>query len=117
MRSDHGSFDEQEWTAEERARFSALSREHTPPPELERRTTHALRDRGLLGRRRISARVVVGLLLAASLVFAAGALVGYAAAARRPAPAIEPSVASTRSVAQIDTTDSATPRTRHVVWY
>jgi len=118
MRTDQRSFDENEWTAEERARFAALGAERVPPPQLEQRTVTALRERGLLGRRsRISPPVIIGLLLAASIVFAAGALVGYAAANRKPAQVPERAVASTRSVAQLDSGDSTARRARHVVWY
>ena len=118
MQSDQRSFDENEWTADERARFAALGSERVPPPQLEQRTVVALRERGLIGRRsRFSPPVIIGLLLAASIVFAAGALVGYAAANRKPADVPGRSVASTRSVAQLDSADSTARRARHVVWY
>jgi len=118
MQKDQRSFDESEWTADERARFAALSTERLPPPELEQRTVAALRERGMLGRRsRFSPAVIIGLLLAASIVFVAGALVGYAAANRKPAVVPDRSVASTRSVAQLDSADSTARRARHVVWY
>ena len=118
MRTDQRSFDENEWTTDERARFVALSSERFPPPRLEQRTVAELRERGMLGRRpRFSPPVIVGLLLAASMVFTAGALVGYAAASRKPSDGPERAVSSTRSVAQIDSVDSATRRARHVVWY
>jgi hypothetical protein len=118
MRNDERSFDENEWTAEERARFAALSAERQPPAEMEHLTMQALRSRGLLGRHsRFSAPMIVGLLLAASVVFVAGLLAGYAAASRRPAGPTEQSVASARSVARLDSVDSSLQRTRHVVWY
>lgn len=116
--NDDRSFDENEWTPEERARLGALSAERVPRPELESRTVSALQQQGLLGgRRRISARFVVGALLAASAVFVAGALVGYAAANRRPAPSAPPTVASTRAVAQIESTVVPAAPSKHVVWY
>jgi hypothetical protein len=118
MRNDNGSFDESDWTADERARLTALSSERIPPSALKQRTVRALHDRALLGRpARISTLRIVGLLLAASIVFVAGAFVGYAVANRRPTGATEPLVASTRAVAQLDSVDSATRKARHVVWY
>jgi hypothetical protein len=115
--NDDRSFDENEWTPEERARLGALNAERVPPPELEWRTLSALKQQGMLGgRQRLSTRFVVGALLAASAVFVAGALVGYAAANRRPAAIAPPAVASTRAVAQIESTVPATPA-KHVVWY
>jgi hypothetical protein len=118
MHDDQRSFDENEWTAEERASLAALSADRTPPSALKQRTVHALRDRGLLGKRsRFSTPMILGLLLAASVVFVAGALVGYVAANRRPPAMPERAVAVTRSVAQLDSADSAAQRTRHVVWY
>jgi len=118
MRDDHGSFDEHEWTDSERARLAALGSERVPPASLKQRTVRALRDRALIGRpARFSTPLIVGLLLAASVVFAAGALVGYTIANRRPSAAAEPTVASARSVAQLDSVDSTTRKARHVVWY
>lgn len=116
--NDDRSFDENEWTPEERARLGALSAERVPPPELERRTVSALRQQGLVGGRwRVSTRFVVGALLAASAVFVAGALVGYAAANRRAAPSAPPAVASNRAVAQIESTVVPAAPAKHVVWY
>jgi hypothetical protein len=118
MQNDKRSFDENEWTAEEHARLAALSAERLPPADLERRTAQALRNRGLLGpRTRFSGPVIVGLLLAASIVFVAGVLAGYAAANRRTNAAPEHAVATTQSVARLDSVDSSLQRTRHVVWY
>ena len=118
MRNDHRSFDENEWTAEERAALAALSTERLPPPDLEGRTVQALRTRGLLGSRtRLSPPIIIGLLLAASIVFVAGVVAGYAAANRRPSATPERAVATTRSVARLDSVDSSLQRTRHVVWY
>jgi hypothetical protein len=116
---DHGSFDDDGWTPEERARIVALSSGQLPPAELKERTVSALRSRGLLvGQTRFSTPLILGLLLAASIVFAAGALVGFAAANRRPEANVpDHAVASTRSVAQLDSADSAARQTRHVVWY
>jgi hypothetical protein len=118
MPNNQGSFDDNEWTPEERARLGALSADRLPPAELKHRTASALRERGLLrGEVRLSSRVVIGLLLAASVVFAVGALVGYAAANRRPAVAPETTVAATREVAKIDSPPAPAKPARHVVWY
>jgi len=117
MRNDDRSFDESEWTPEERARLADLSTHRVPPGELKERTMRALRDQGHIGRRRIPAWIIVGGLIAATLVFGAGALVGYAAATRRSVPSVASPVAATRAVAQIDSTANATPAARHVVWY
>lgn len=115
MKDDDRRFDDNEWTPEERARVAALSVTRVPPAGLKQRTMRALRDGGHIGRRGVSPWVVVGGLLAATIVFAAGALVGYAAANRRPAPSGPATVTATRAVAQIDST-KAEPM-RHVVWY
>src|SRR5262249_18342363 len=80
MRNDDRSFDENEWTPEERARIAALSTHRVPPADLKERTTRALRDQGHIGRPRVSTWIIVGGLIAATLVFGAGALVGYVAA-------------------------------------
>jgi hypothetical protein len=118
MRNDHGSFDENDWTAEEKSRLATLRGERVPPPALKQRTIRALRNRALLGRSpTISPPLVVAMLLAASVVFAAGALIGYRLANRQPAAVHDQEIASTRSVAQLDSVDSAARRTRHVVWY
>ena len=79
-------FDGDDWTPDENAQLSALSAEKRPPEELKRRTMEAMRRRGLLGPHRVATpRRVVALLAAASVIFIAGALVGYVAA-RRAAP-------------------------------
>jgi hypothetical protein len=115
MKSEHESFDQNEWTAEERAQLDALTRELAPRPELKTRTIRALRGDGQLRPARdISLRVVAGLLLAASLVFSAGALVGYTAAQRR-ASTRETAEAPQHDVARVDSDTTST--VRHVVWY
>jgi hypothetical protein len=118
MPNDHRPFDENEWTTEERARVAALSERRVPPPELKQLTIGTLRREGYIGgSRRRSTWIAVGGLLAASLVFAAGALFGYLAASRRAIQAPPPSVATTRSVAQLDSAANQVTPTRHVVWY
>ena len=112
-------FDENEWTAEECARFAALSAHRIPPAELKRRTVRVLRERGYFGRRTPSTGLVVGGLVAAAAVFAAGAAVGYSAAERKPVPAttIPVSFAANRGAAPIDSIPQPAPATRHVIWY
>jgi hypothetical protein len=119
IRNPDGSYDENEWTADERARFEALSANCAPPPELKRRTVRALRERRLLGQRTPSTGLVVGGLVAAAAVFAAGAMAGYSAAERRPAsaPVVPVSLAANHATLAIDSTSKAAPATRHVVWY
>lgn len=118
MNSEHESFDQNEWTAEERAQLDALPRELAPPRELKTRTIRALRGGGhLRPARDISLRVVAGLLLAASLVFAAGALVGYTAAQRRTTIRENAATPGQREVARVDSDTTAAPAVRHVVWY
>jgi len=112
------SFDH-EWSDEERARLRAFGNERTASPELKDRTIAALQSRRLLegkSRVRFPMPVVIGMLLAATIVFVAGALVGYAAANRRTVEPSQPSVAVTRAVARVDSVDSVVTG-RHVVWY
>ena len=113
-------FDENEWTAEERQRFARLAAHRIPPTELKQRTLRALRERGHFARHRPSTGLVVGGLVAAAAVFAAGAAVGYAAAGRQSAAvrAVPVSLAANRgsAAAPLDSTAN-TPATRHVVWY
>jgi hypothetical protein len=117
---DNRPFDENDWTAEERARFATLSAHRIPPAELKQRTVRALRERGYLARRGPSTGLVVGGLVAAAAVFAAGALVGYSAAERR-SPAIAAPAAlvsfSTNRAVTLDSSAKTVPITRHVVWY
>ena len=118
MRSDHESFDELEWTPEERARLDALPRELAPRPELKAKTMLALRNDGLLGAaRRFSPRAIAAMLLAASLLFSAGALVGYAAGERRAEARVEVTPVAQRDLASIDSVKTSPASVRHVVWY
>jgi hypothetical protein len=115
MRNDDRSFDENEWTPEEQAHVEALSTHRVPPAELKPRTVRALRDRGYIGPRVVSPWIVVAGLVAATIIFVVGTMVGYAAASRRVTPSTPVTVATARAVAQIDSTEK-TPA-RHVVWY
>jgi len=116
MKSEHESFDQNEWTAEEQSQLDALTRELAPQPELKTRTILALRGDGhLRPARDVPLGIIAALVLAASLVFSAGALVGYAAAQRRAAPRDTAAKASQHDVARIDSDTTST--VRHVVWY
>lgn len=118
MKSEHESFDQNEWTAEERAQLDALTRGLAPRPELKTRTILALRSGGHLHpRREISLRAIAGLLLAASLLFSAGALVGYTAAQRRATIRPTAPTATQREVARVDSDTAQPSSVRHVVWY
>lgn len=118
MHNEDRPFDENEWTAEERGQFARLSTHRVPPAELKRRTLRALRERGHFGRHGPSTGLVVGGLVAAAAVFAAGAAVGFAAANHQSTTVrtVPVSFAANRATAAIDST-SNTPATRHVVWY
>lgn len=118
MKSEHESFDQNEWTPEERAQLDALTRELAPRPEVKTRTIGALRRDGQLRPARdVSPRLVAALLLAASLVFTAGALVGYAAAQRRVSTPETAAKASQHDFARVDSDTTASSPVRHVVWY
>ena len=118
MNSEQESFDQNEWSSDERAQLDALTRELAPRPELKTRTILALRSNGQLrSARDISLRAVVGLLLAASLVFSAGALVGYTAARRHATTPVEAANPAQHEVARVDSDTTAAPAVRHVVWY
>lgn len=108
---------DQEWTPEEKAAFAALPEERAPTPELKRRTIAAARAAGLVApsRRGMGARMAV-LLVAASLVFAAGTLVGYALAQRRPA-AVKANAPSREAVASMHDLKIVTDSTRRIIWY
>src|SRR5438067_790512 len=118
MKYDDESFAESEWTPEERAQLDALSAERQPPERLRDRAIAALEDRALLERpRRARFGLMLGLLAAASIVFAVGAAVGYQVAARRVVPqANERARARTRELARSDSATTPTPA-RHVVWF
>jgi hypothetical protein len=117
MRSDDQPFGEpDDWTPGELSQLKALSPEREPPRELKQRTADALRARGLLHRARsVNPRVVTLLAAAASVVFAAGAAVGYETAMRRPGIRVEQVGGMPRAVAQVDSS-AALPH-RQVVWF
>ena len=82
--------DDEELTATEREAFDALPREEMPSRLLEERVVSALRDRGLLGARRVRrpvwGRIPIGVAAAASLaLFASGVAIGQWMGARHTA--------------------------------
>ena len=120
MTDDNRSFDENEWTSDELAELEALSAARVPPGQLKRHTIEALRNRGLVrSTRSITPRILVALAAAASLVFAAGAFVGYATAVRHAAPPVVAPVAATTAVAARPDSVAAVPSraTKQVVWF
>jgi hypothetical protein len=106
-----------EWTPEELAQFRALDLERAPSAALKARTVSSLRARNLIGARWSPSLRSVLALAAASVVFAAGTAVGYAAGARRatvPA-AVVPSAAA---LAKVDSSSAGQrPQTRQVIWF
>jgi hypothetical protein len=114
---DRDEFAEDSSTPEEKARLASLPRERTSPDELKARTMDALRARGLLGLRsgKRPGRVLA-ILAAASLIFAAGALVGYAAARRSTTPATDIRATTSQDVARAGAPTANSPA-RHVIWY
>jgi len=114
---DRDEFAEESWTPEVQARLASLPRERMAPDELKMRTMDALRARGSLGSRAATRQGrALALLAAASLIFAAGALVGYAAARRSTTPATETRATTSQDVARAGTPTASSPK-RHVIWY
>jgi hypothetical protein len=106
-----------EWSAEEDAQLKSLARERIPSHQLKGRTIAALHHHGFLAVPvSASPRRTIALLAAASVIFIAGALVGYFAARRDPAPDVQPRVANREQVAQAESAKNTQP-VRHVVWY
>ena len=106
-----------EWSADESVQLRSLARERIPAHELKGRTVAALHSHGFLAAPAGgSPRRMMALLAAASAIFIAGALVGYFAARRGPAPDVQPRVANREQVAQAESANNTKP-VRHVVWY
>ena len=106
-----------DWTADDAVRLASLPPKRIPPHDLKRRTIEAARAAGYLHSRRRSTAPTLGLIAAASLIFVAGALLGYALA-RRGAPQPK-TTASTRTDGFASTQGfkiNIDPG-RHVVWY
>lgn len=115
--ANRNEFNEDDWTAEERALFDALPTDRIPPSGLKARTLEAV------GLRHPNAtwtppRRAMAIAIAASLIFIAGAFVGYVAA-RRAANPINDARAGTphEAVVRADNPTSNTQPTRHVIWY
>jgi hypothetical protein len=113
---DDRQFDDNEWTPEEIAQFRALHSERAPTATLKARTVSALRHEHLIGSRPRPIARTVGALAAASVVFAGGAVVGYAAGSRR-ATSQESPVPPTSAVARVDSTGVVQRQTRQVIWF
>jgi hypothetical protein len=109
-------FDDNEWTPEEIAQFRALHVERAPSATLKARTVGALRRDHLIGARWSPGARSVLALAAASVVFAAGTMVGYAAGSRR-ATSQEAPAPPTSAVARVDSTGVAPRQTRQVIWF
>lgn len=112
----HDEFTEDDWMPEERALLSSLSRERIPPHGLKARTIDAVRHRAFSERRpAMPTKRVLAFLAASSLIFIAGALVGFAVAQRSAKPVDDSRMATREAVAQNVKPDSQP--TRHIVWY
>ena len=117
MSKQNESFEGDEWSADENAQLRSLARERIPSHELKGKTISALHSHGFLAAPASgSPRRMIALLAAASVIFIAGALVGYLAARSAPAPAVEPRMANREQVAQAESVNNTKP-VRHVVWY
>lgn len=115
----HDEFNDEKWTPDEKALFAALPREHTPSADLKARTTEAVRhqlDATTFDRR--SSRRALILAAAASLIFVAGAVVGFAVAKTAARPTPEPPVASTgQAVARANTPILIVQPAGRAIWY
>ena len=112
----NGRFDDNEWTPDELAQMRALDSERAPSMGLKTRTVSSLRARHLIGGHWSPGLRSVFALAAASVVFVAGTVVGYAAGSRRatlPAVLVPPT-----AVARVDSSASAQRQpTRQVIWF
>ena len=112
---DYDQFDN-EWTPEELAQLRALGSERAPTAALKARTVRSLRARHMIGARWSPSLRSVLALAAASFVFVAGTVVGYAAGARRATvPAV---VVPSAALAKADSSGAAQrQQTRQVIWF
>jgi hypothetical protein len=109
--------DGDDWSADENAQLGSLARERIPPHRLKGKTIAALHNHGFLAApASASPRRLITLVAAASVIFIAGALVGYLAARRAPTPDVEPRMANREQVAHAESVTNTQP-VRHVVWY
>jgi hypothetical protein len=107
-----------DWTPEEQALLASLPNERIPPAGLKIRTASAVRDH--VAASVLSAgsrRRAIGLVAAATVIFATGTLVGYLTARRSmPANGQRPvAVHNTLAKARQDTLK--TNQMRYVIWY
>ena len=109
-------FDENEWTPDELAQLRALDTERMPGASLKARTTRALRSEHLVGWRWHASPRMLLVLAAASVVFVAGAIAGYAAGSRR-AVARGASSPPPTAIARADSAVVAPRPTRQVIWF
>ena len=105
-----------EWTPEELAQLRALDSERAPTAALKARTVGSLGARNLIGARWSPGLRSVIALAAASVVFVAGTLVGYAAGARRAT--LRAAVPPPAALAKVDSSSAAQrQQTRQVIWF
>jgi hypothetical protein len=110
-------FEGDEWSAEDKALLASMARERIPSHALKSRTIAALHNHGfLIAPNSAAPRRTIALLAAASVIFIAGALVGYFAARRAPAAETQPRVANRDQLAKAESANNIQP-VRHVVWY
>lgn len=115
--STHDESMNDDWTAEDQARLASLPRERIPPHDLKRRTIEAARAAGHLRSKRGRPGLTIALLAAASLIFAAGTLLGYALAQRSAQPPKTTASTRTDGLAAAQGFRINTDPGRHVVWY
>jgi hypothetical protein len=116
MNDNEEFLEESHWSRDETILMSTLARERIPSHELKGRTIAALHQNGFLASPSGSPRRTIALLAAASVIFIAGALVGYFAARRAPAAEVPSRMANREQVAQAESATNTQP-VRHVVWY
>jgi hypothetical protein len=107
-------------TSEELAALSSLTAERVPPARLKARTVRALADAGRLRpMQRVTPRLMLVFSAAASVVFIAGAALGYAAALRhlQRTPSEAATSVPSRAVARVEPSDSTAVLRRQVVWF
>jgi hypothetical protein len=111
-------FDDNEWTPEELAQLRALEPERAPNLALKARTVSSLQARNLIGARWSPGLRSVLVLAAASVVFVAGTIVGYAAGARRATLPATAAPAAAAALAKADSSGAAQrQQTRQIIWF
>jgi hypothetical protein len=115
--NDHKDSLNEEWSAEDQARLAAMQTGRTPSPDLKRRTMTAARAAGFLRPKPRVRGVTLALVAAASLVFAAGALLGYELGRRATTPANAGSAANHEAVAAARAINIESDPKRQIIWY